>query len=169
MISSGWTVTKEAGSSDSLLGCKNRPRRNWFFGVVEALKLVCHHASCVDLGSEMTMFFRDQTWPYCGVNIRAAEHTAKTVMLIIQRAGRILNQSNHLDAKHVRTQVKSTVSISHFHTLCSRGRVGRGGERNRFLFCFGDLKPRGQRGIFLSHFLVRQEKENYPAVNRWVW
>ena len=73
--SSGWTVRK-GGSSDSLLGCKNRPRRNRFFGVVEALMLVCHYASSVDLGSEMTMF-RDQTWPNCGVNTRAAEQHCK--------------------------------------------------------------------------------------------
>ncbi len=73
---------------------------------------VCHYASCVDLGSGMTMF-RDQTWPYRGVNIRAAEHPAKTVMLIIHRAGRTLNQSNCLDAKHVRTQVRSIVPVSY--------------------------------------------------------
>lgn len=47
--------------------------------------------------------FRDQTWPYCGVHTKAPEHTAKTAMLIIRRAGRILSQCNSLDGKHVRT------------------------------------------------------------------
>lgn len=121
MISSCWTVRKEVGSSDSLLGCKNRPRRNRFFGAVEALMLVCHYASCVDLGSEMTMF-RHQTWPYCGVNTPEPEHTAKTAMLIIHRAGRILTQYNSLDGKRIRTRAKSIVSISHSCTPCSRGR-----------------------------------------------
>lgn len=132
MISSGWTVRKEVGSSNSLLGCKNRPRRNWFFSVIEALMLVCHYASCVDLGSEMTMF-RDQTRPYRGVNTGAPQHTAKTAVLIIHRFCRVLTQFNSFDGKYVRTQVKSIVSISYSHTPCTMGRRQRvrgGGERH---------------------------------------
>ncbi len=132
VISSGWTVRKEVGSSDSLLGCKNRPRKNRFFGVVEALMLICHYASCVDLGSEMTMF-RDQTWPYCGVNTGAPEHTAKTAMLIIHQAGRMLTRCMSLDAKHVRTRVKSIVSISHSHSPCTRGRRQGGLRRGEMV------------------------------------
>lgn len=74
IISNQWTVRKEVGSSDSLVGCKNRPRRNRFFGAVEALMLVCHNASCVYLGSEMTVF-RDQSIRTHGKNIRA-NHSA---------------------------------------------------------------------------------------------
>lgn len=78
--------------------------------------LVCHYASRVDLGSEMTVF-RHQTWPYCGVDSRAVEHTARTAMLISHWAGRVLTQSNSLDGKRIRTQVKSVVLISHLHTM----------------------------------------------------
>lgn len=126
---------KEVGSSDSLLGFKNRPRRKRFFSVIHTLMLVCHYASCVDLGSVMTMF-RDQTWPYWGVNTGAPAHTAKTAVLIIHRSGRILTQCNSFDGKHVSTQVKSIVSISHFHTPCSTGRRHwdrGGGERHSFV------------------------------------
>lgn len=45
MLSSGWTVRKEVGSSDSLSRCKNRSRTNRSPGFVEALKLHCHYAS----------------------------------------------------------------------------------------------------------------------------
>ena len=93
MRSNQWTVRKEVGSSDSLVGCKNRPRRNWFFGAGEALMLVCHYASCVDPGTEMTVF-RDQS-------IRT--HW-KTPVLIIHRAGRILTQCYSLDGKCARTR-----------------------------------------------------------------
>lgn len=169
MISSGWTVRKEVGSSDSSLGCKNRPRRNRFFGVLEALKLVCHYASYADLGSEMTMF-SDQIRPYCGVNTRAPEYAAKTAMLIIHRAGRILTECNSLDAKQVRTQVKSIVFKSHFHTPCTRGGRKGGLRRGEIVFSLETWNLEDRGGFFFClHFLISGERENYPAVNRWVW
>lgn len=123
IISRYWTVRKEVGSSDTLLGCKNRLRRNRFFGLVRALMLVCHYTSSMDQGSKMTMF-RHQSLPYCWVNTGATENTAKTATLISHWAGRILTQCNSLDGKRIRTRGKSIVSISHSYTSCSRGREG---------------------------------------------
>lgn len=81
-----------------------------------------------------------------------------------------MTQCNSFDAKHVRTQVKSIVSISHFHTPRrvpgTDGNRVLGKGRNSFALEISNLEDRG--GFFFSclHFLVRREKENYPAVNR---
>lgn len=91
-------------------------------------------------------------------------------MLIIHRAGRIgMTQCNSFDAKHVRTQVKSIVSISHFHmprrVPGADGKRVLGKGRNSFALEISNPEDRG--GFFFClHFLVRREKENYPAVNR---
>lgn len=111
---------------------KNGPRRKWFFAAVETLLLVCHYAFFVDLSSEMTIF-RDQTFPYCAVNTKAPEHTAKTAMLIIRQAARILTQCNSLDGKHVRTNPWSPF-LTFTHTMYQgRKRGFTRGERHTVL------------------------------------
>lgn len=91
----------------------------------------------------------------------------KTAMLIIHRAGRIgMTQCSSFDAKHVRTQVKSIVSISHFHM--PRRVPGADGKRvlakgrNSFALEISNLEDRG--GLFFSSALsCKARKGKLPS------
>lgn len=159
MISSGWTVRKEVGSSDSLLGCKNRPRRNRFCGVV-ALMSVCRYASGVCLGSAMTVF-RDQTWPYTAE--WAPEHTANAAMLIRHRAGRILAAYMESALGHEWNPLSPFLTFIHCVAGAERQEGERAGHVAWLLWRFET-----EEDLSVCTLLERWKKKNHPAVNRWV-